>query len=291
MPPRAPPYHLAMKLLPILLAAPVFAASTVMAQPADAVPPAGGLPPEPAPAGTGTAVPLAPIPAPAPLAEAGVLEDANIGRTWLSPTGLMAPKGTWSFSDWELFFIGASYAPTDDTSVSAMTIIPLSSDMPFLGMFTGKARVVHQPRVHVALQATAFVALDDDDNYVAGNLGGVATYCTSADCASNVSAFAGVGLVEDSGAAVPLTFSASVVQRLGKRVKLVLEADTGAVVGNYDSEIADGFLLWYGLRFHSANIGVDLGLVKPIYEGSADDELLPLGFPMLSFQYRGLPTD
>ena len=173
MPPRAPPYHRAMKLLPILLAAPVFAASTVMAQPADAVPPAGGLPPEPAPAATATAVPIAPIPAPAPLAEAGVLEDANIGRTWLSPTGLMAPKGTWSFSDWELFFIGASYAPTDDTSVSAMTIIPLSSDMPFLGMFTGKARVVHQPRVHVALQATAFVALDDDDNYVAGFQGGI----------------------------------------------------------------------------------------------------------------------
>ena len=101
----------------------------------------------------------------------------------------------------------------------------------------------------------------------------------------------GVGLVEDSGAAVPLTFSASLVQRLGKRVKVVLEVDTGAVVGDYDSEIADGFLFWYGLRFHSANIGVDLGLVKPIYSGSSDDEILPLGFPMLSFQYRGLPSD
>ncbi|MEZ4367064.1 MAG: hypothetical protein R2939_12385 [Kofleriaceae bacterium] len=89
---------------------------------------------------------------------------------------------------------------------------------------------------------------------------------------------------------MPLMLSGSVVGRLGRKVKGVVEVNTGAVVGEIDA-VADGVLLWYGLRFTSAHIGVDLGLVKPIYEDSGDDEVFPIGFPMLSFQYRGLPTD
>lgn len=258
----------------------------VPAPPAPA--PVAPMPVAPMPPGVG---PVAPVQAPpAPLAEAGVLADANIGRTYLAPTALMSPKGSWTFSDWELFFIGGSYAFTDNLSLSAVTLIPVSNNQPFIGMFTAKARVIRQPRFHLAAHASLGIVADDGDNANALTLGGVATYCTSPDCASNLSGFVGGGFAYEDQSAVPLMLSGSLVQKLGKRIKLVLEVDTGAVLGEIDA-VADGFLFWYGLRFTSANLGVDLGLVKPIYDGSGDDELLPLGYPLVSFTYRGLPSD
>jgi hypothetical protein len=69
-------------------------------------------------------------------------------------------------------------------------------------------------------------------------------------------------------------------------VKIVVEADSAFIAGKINST-ADGALLWYGLRFTSRLIGVDLGLVKPIYSGSSNDGLVA-GFPFVSFTYRGI---
>jgi hypothetical protein len=45
---------------------------------------------------------------PYPGIDRGIIEDANSGRNWFSPTALTPPKGTWSFTDFELLVVGAS---------------------------------------------------------------------------------------------------------------------------------------------------------------------------------------
>ncbi len=71
--------------------------------------------------------PTAPMPPPPPVVpvepvsnvDKGIVEDANAGRMWLSPTALTEPAGTWSFSDYDLLVVGLSYAATDTVSISS----------------------------------------------------------------------------------------------------------------------------------------------------------------------------
>lgn len=56
------------------------------------------------------------------------------------------------------------------------------------------------------------------------------------------------------------------------------------------NDIANGFLLWYGLRFTSANMSGDIGFVKPVsFDDDFDTEVFPIGFPVVSFTYRSDP--
>src|SRR5213596_3632447 len=77
-------------------------------------------PPPPAPAPVmAPPPPTAPMqpPQPPPAEEShvdkGILEDANAGRSWISPTALTEPAGTWTFSDFELLLASLQYSPTD----------------------------------------------------------------------------------------------------------------------------------------------------------------------------------
>ncbi|MDQ3364789.1 MAG: hypothetical protein M3680_05110 [Myxococcota bacterium] len=81
---------------------------------------------------------------------------------------------------------------------------------------------------------------------------------------------------------------AALTYRVARLVKIVLEADTAFIAGEID-DTANGFLGWYGVRFTSRNIGVDLGFAKPICDGCEDG--LVMGFPFVSFTYRAFKGD
>jgi hypothetical protein len=83
---------------------------------------------------------------------------------------------------------------------------------------------------------------------------------------------------------VPFVGAVTLVGRLGRHVKLVAEVDTAFVAGQVN-DVADGALAWYGLRFTSSMIGVDVGFVRPIGVG---DTGLVLGLPMVTFSYRNI---
>ena len=276
-----------MKLNSPIFAILLLSASTAAAQPGGEV----GPPP------TGPASPMPPSPPPAPSdsVERGVLEDANSGRTWLAPTALTAPAGTFSFSDWQLFWVGAGYSPTDKLSLSASTMIPLTSDFPIIIFATGKLQLLDAGRLKVAGHAGFLFFnlnesdVDGDETFTAASLGGVATYCLDDDCHSVLNGFIAGGFALEYAAdqtSVPFGVSAAYIQRLTRMVKLILEVDSGFVAGEFDAA-ADGFLGWYGVRFTSKNIGVDLGLVKLFCDG-CDSEFLPLGYPVVNFTYRSL---
>lgn len=202
------------------------------------------------------------------------------------PTALTEPAGTWSFSDYELFLVGLAYSPTDQLSISATTLLPITEDVPLVLLVNGKLQVIRSGRVRGAVQAAITTVREDGDGATAAVLGGVLTLCIDADCHSHFSGYLAAGFAHEDQSAVPFLVAGSLAYRLGKYVKVVLEADSGFIAGEIDVA-ADGFLGWYGVRFTSSIIGVDLGFAKPICEDC--DIGLPMGFPFVSFTYRSLP--
>ena len=231
-----------------------------------------------------------------PAKEPGIMEDANSGRAWRTPPALLPPAGTWSVSDFELFLVGGSYSPTDNLQLSVTTLLPIVKDMPLWLLLSGKLQLVDHGQFKLVAQGTfAFFGENDGGNNAStygGSLGGAATYCLAADCYSHVTGYLAAAFAQGSdNSAVPFIVGGSAVFKVARRVRLVLEADSGFVVGDINENI-DGFLGWYGVRFTSRNIGVDLGFVKPIYYGEAEsDDPFLLGIPFASFTYRGLRGD
>lgn len=263
----------------------VLGSSALHAQPADPRPAPAG-PPSAAPVGSPATPPPSPGP-PSSTVDPGVIDDANAGRGWLSPTALTEPGGTWSVSDYELFLLSIGYAVNDRLSLSATTIPPLTTDFPLWLLFNAKLQVLKAGRVRAALQGavTYFSANDSsDDSFTAGDLGGALTLCLDDACHSNVSGFLGAGLARDTGNSAPFLAAGTLVARLGRYVKLVTEVDTAFIAGQVN-DVANGALLWYGLRFTSSRIGVDLGFVRPI--GIADSSFV-VGLPVVTFSYRNI---
>lgn len=257
-----------------------------------------GAPPPPPPPGDPTMAPpppAAPMPPPPPGLPAepvsnvdkGIVQDANAGRMWMAPTALTEPAGTWSFSDYELLLVGLSYAVTDTVSISANTLLPIVEDMPFWMLLNGKAQIVRSGNVRLAVQGALTHGRENGEGVTAGILGGALSYCLDVDCHSLVNAYVGAGFAHEDQSAVPLVMSGSLLYRVSKYVKIMLEADTLRIVGNDINQGVDGFLAWYGVRFTSKIIGVDLGFVKPICTGDSDcSDGLVMGVPFVSFTYR-----
>lgn len=217
----------------------------------------------------------------------GIVDDANAGRMWLSPTALTEPAGTWSFSDYELLLVGLSYAATDQVSISATTLLPIVEDMPFWLLVNGKAQIIKSGNARLAVQGAITHVRENGDGATAAVLGGALSYCLDPECHSLVNAYVGAGFAHEDQSAVPLLLSGSLLYRLNKHVKLMLEADTGYIAGGGIDQAADGFLGWYGVRFTSKIIGVDLGFVKPFCTGDTDcSDGLVMGVPFVSFTYR-----
>jgi hypothetical protein len=220
-----------------------------------------------------------------------VLEDANSGRNWLSPTALTNPAGSWWFSDFELFMVGGGYAPTDRLSINATTLVPISSDQPFWGMLSIKYQLLRSGRLRLAGQFAGTLVADDEDGFTAGVLGGVATLCLDDHCRSHVSGYLGAGFADSDQSAVPFVVSGAAVFRVARRLKLLVEADSAFIAGDIN-ETANGFLFWYGVRFTSSAIGVDVGFLRPIVpDEDWDDDVFPIGYPFVGLTYRGVPGD
>lgn len=235
-----------------------------------------------------------PPPAATTTVEKGTLEDANAGRAFFMGTALMPPAGTWSFEDYELMLIGGSYAVTDNFQLSVTTMVPVSSK--FLPVFgSAKVKLLRAGNTHVALQGgvgglywnESLSTGSGTKSVYVGEIGAALTQCLDADCYTHVDGFAGTGFsLQSSNSSVPLMISGALVAKLGRRVRLVLEADTGHVIGKIN-DTANGVLVWYGLRFTSRQLGVDVGFTKPICQGCSDGGF-PIGFPIVAFAYRNL---
>lgn len=215
----------------------------------------------------------------------GIENDPNMDSAWLAPTGLTMPKGKWAFHDQELFLVGLSYGVTDRLQLSATTLVPITSDQGLLLITSAKGQVVKQGRVRLAVHGALTHVSDDGSSGNAVTVGGAFSYCLDKPCNSAINLYAGTGFALDDGdSELPLLMSASVIKKLGKRVKFVGEVDTGMIVGG---DRADAYLGWYGLRFHNKNMAADIGFVKPFGSDLGDTDVFPIGLPWVKFTYRG----
>jgi|GEM_PF-1846670 len=227
------------------------------------------------------------LPPAGPGVPGGVVEDANSGRQFIAPTALAAPAGTWAFHSYELFFVGLTYAATDRFSISLTTLPPILEDLPLVLVGSAKLKLIESSGWHMAASAVVAHGSDDGDGVTGGLFGGAVTRCLDRDCHSTLNGYAAAGVALDPDAdqsAVPIVVSLGLTQRITPRIKLLLEGDFGAATNEID-DLDDGFLLWYGARITSRNLGVDLGFARPICGDDCDGSLV-LGLPWIGFSYR-----
>ena len=221
--------------------------------------------------------------------ERGVMEDANSDRALLMPTALTPPAGTFSFTNYEIFWMTASYSPTDNLQITAGTAVPLVADMPFVGTLSAKLQLAKTNTVRLALHGTIGGGVESGSGGSAGLVGGVLTYCLDAQCLSHLNGYVGAGITVESSAAVPMIIAASGVFRLTNRLRAVVELDTAYVAGDF-ANTGNSFLANYALRFTGPNLGVDFGFIKLFVDGEDVLSEVPLGIPFVSFTYRGGPN-
>ncbi len=237
---------------------------------------------------------------PVPTHRQGRLQDPHIDRgliNIISPTAETQPKGSFSFTDYELLLMGITYGVTDQLQVSLTTMAPITEDMPLFAIIGGKLQLVSSGNLHFALVGNLFYGSDGDsgsssDSASAALLGGAVSLCLDPTCASLLSGAlqAGFALEADQNGVLPYLVSVSVSKKVGRRVKLLAGFDTAGVTADGDNELADGGLLSYGLRFFSSDIAGDIGFIKPVclssrVEGDCDGGLV-MGVPWVDFSYR-----
>jgi hypothetical protein len=232
---------------------------------------------------------------PAPVAPAaaagdeGARSDANIDHAWYMPTAETVPQGAVVFTDWELLLAGLKYGVTENAELSLETLVPITSDIPLFLLFGGKLRVVKAGAVRVAVSGNLLYASQNSDSFTLGALGGVASICLDGECNSLVSAgiqfMFGVNTNNSDGAFVFVP-NASLLARLGRHVKALVEVDGAGYHANGDTQLGRGALVMYGLRFTSGEIGGDLGFVRPVCSSGCDTGNLVLGLPLITFSYR-----
>jgi len=237
-------------------------------------------PPAPPPETTVVAAPVTP----------GLDDDPHVDRAWFSPTAITQPAGTASFNDWELVLLGMTYAFTDNFQVTGVVVPPLVQDMPFIGMVSAKLGASLSDRVHIAAMAgVGYARIDDDDQGSAAGLGGAISICIDEACGSMVSAYAyGVWFWEDTDDTFPIAFGVSLLGRIARHVKVVIEVSSAGLLAREDSGFAEAVVVGYGVRFFTGNIAGDIGFIRPFAFDSEDefgDELI-LGVPAVTFSYR-----
>jgi hypothetical protein len=214
----------------------------------------------------------------------GAYDDPNLDRSFLVPTAMTQPKGSLTYSNYELALHGLTYGFTDRLQGSLTILPPYVDDIPFVAVLSVKGQVVRSDRLHLALQGSTTFASADHDSAAAFSGGTLFSACISEDCASLVSLGLTV-LFSNQDEDYILSYSGSLTQKLSEHTKLLVEMVSAAY---HDDDTgyhgAPGFLLNYGIRFHGHNFAGDVGFMRPV--GFEDDGNIAMGLPFVNFTYR-----
>jgi hypothetical protein len=217
-------------------------------------------------------------------AEKGAAGDPNLDRSFLIPTAMTQPKGSLTYSNYELGLHGLTYGFTDRFQGSVTILPPYVDDLPLIIALSAKGQVVRAGRIHLALQGSATMGSGGDNSASVFSGGTLFSACTSDDCASLVT-LGLTALISSESQDYILAYSGSLTQKISEHAKLLLEAVSAAYHdedNGYDA--APGFLLNYGIRFHGHNFAGDVGFMRPI--GFEDDGDIAMGLPFVNFTYR-----
>jgi hypothetical protein len=214
----------------------------------------------------------------------GAEDDPNLDRSFLFPTGMTQPQGSFTYNNYDLALHGLTYGFTDRLQGSATILPTYLPEMPFIINLAVKGQVVRLERFHLALQGSVSVVSGHEDakGFSAAVLTSV---CLSKDCASLASAGV-LSLFSDRSKSFVLAYSGSLTQKLSESTKLLIEVNAASYYDHDDGfDTLPGILLNYGIRFHGRKFACDVGLMRPIVEDN-DIDWPTLGIPFASFTYR-----
>jgi hypothetical protein len=214
----------------------------------------------------------------------GAAGDPNLDRSFLIPTAMTQPKGSLTYSNYELGLHGLTYGFTDRFQGSVTVLPPYVDDLPLIVTLSAKGQVVRAGQIHLALQGSATVGSGDNSSAAVFSGGTLFSACTSDDCASLVT-LGLTALISSESEDYILAYSGSLTQKISEHAKLLIEA-VSAAYHDDDSGYhgAPGFLLNYGVRLHGHNFAGDIGFMRPV--GFEDDGDIAMGLPFVNFTYR-----
>ena len=210
----------------------------------------------------------------------GVGDDVLADRAWMSPTALTQPEGSFTLSYLQLGPVGTAvgtYGVTERLQLTGIVMKPFGEDG---GLYTASAKlqVVDAGANHLAIQGgiTHFDEGTSEQVRILG-VGAVGTICLDTLCRSLISGYLGAGKTTDDEETF-IVASLSLTASMSARFKLVGELDRGFV---RDSSGDEGTLGWLGARITGRQWAFDVGIVRPLEDGTED--LLP----MVGLTYRG----
>jgi hypothetical protein len=213
--------------------------------------------------------------------------DANSDRVVLFSTAETHPKGTFFFSDYELFLLQFGYAITDGLQIALSGVPPIIKKQPYFFDLSVKGNVLRSDYVRVAVigAGTAVLVPEASPSSLFGaRANGVAQLCFEKLCRSSFSFNAGTFLNSESNVIIPITLAGGAVLHASNLVKFLVEPAYALVVGEGVTDQPEGFLIDYGVRLSGKNFGFDLAFLLPV--GAGEDSPFILGVPWLALTYR-----
>ena len=179
---------------------------------------------------------------------------------FLMPTAYTMPKGTFYFSDYELFFLNVTGAPFDGTHLGVFTLFPITSD--FLKTLTFGIKQNYY-RSYYFSSAVFGSFTPDYPGFTLGNVLSIGTPKTSLHLA--------LSLIDDfSGDTEPQVLFMS-----GIRYHVIILEYTN--LKSWAEKDFDG-IITFGFRFGGKKISWDIGGFRPINKEITNSTLILLPF-------------
>ncbi|MDO9576936.1 MAG: hypothetical protein Q7J16_03545 [Candidatus Cloacimonadales bacterium] len=180
----------------------------------------------------------------------------------LLPTAYTMPRGSGYFSDYELFFINYSFAPTDRTIIGAFSLFPIVTD--FLDTFSISVKQNYLKFKN--LQSAAWIAYAPKMKGLSiGNVISIAT--------PNSSFHIGYSALNDTE-----SDNWENLFMLGIRAELTERTDFIIEFENTSTLIEENFsgIVSLGIRFKSERVAWDFAGVRPLAEDTGSLLFIPL---------------
>lgn len=205
-------------------------------------------------------------------------------------------KGNWTINSYELFLLGATYGFSDDFQISATTLLPIFEDIPFVFALAPKF-VVNRGQQHaLAIRGDVWIGTSTgDDGTTLGRVSVGPVFDYFFDRQGRYAFHAGLNIggifggIDGSGGisfAEGLLIGLDLGFTLGvaRGFKLIVEGQLFAGYSAAGFTVAEVALLNYGVRFHGADLAVDLTFLRPV--GDVDPGPLVMGLPFVAFSAR-----
>lgn len=182
----------------------------------------------------------------------------------IMPTAYTMDSGDFYFSDWELFFLNAAYAPTPSTHVGLFMLFPITSD--FVKTITLGVKQKYLDFDGFKAAAWATYTPDAKDGLTVGNVFSIGKNTHGLHLG-----IAGASAFDDEDTGWELVFLVGYRYDVSQKVGLIAEYT------NAKSGIDEGFdgVISIGVRFIGESMSWDLAGVRPL-ESTGDFLFFPL---------------